>query len=192
MIFSPELNSFHSFSELQMCLLISKGSCRALSLNVNPNKKNYMGQMKNETFLSQTGSNLKGLVGKPSPKLRSLDCPPETCPDRLWLACFCDYLTMTTLNYASAYHLPGEVKVTVETEFGEELGVTLFTYIDEMRVMVQQLVKNPILQSFFFDMWSQEAGCLATGNTVTQVLGPLNVSDQGKQNIWCVIFSLPH
>lgn len=87
--------------------------------------------------------------------------------------------------------MPGDVNVTVLTKCGKELGVTFFTYIDEMRVMVQNLVKNPILQSFFFSMWSHEAGCLATGNTITQVLGPLNVSDQGKQNTFCVIFSLP-
>ena len=87
--------------------------------------------------------------------------------------------------------MPGDVNVTVLTKLGKELGVTFFTDIDEMRVMVQNLVKDPILQSFFFDMWAHEARCLATGNTITQVLGPLNVSDQGKQNIFCVIFSLP-
>lgn len=76
------------------------------------------------------------------------------------------------------YLVPGDVTVSVETEFGEELGVTFFTYIDQMKVIVQQIANNPVLQSSLIAMWSQEAGCPATGNSITQVLGPLNVSDQ--------------
>lgn len=135
---------------------------------------------------------MKGLVGSPSPKLGSLYWPPETCPDPLWLVSVCDYLILTISNYALAFLVPGDVTVSVETEFGEELGVTFFTYIDQMKVIVQQIANNPVLQSSLIAMWSQEAGCPATGNSITQVLGPLNVSDQGKQKICSMILFLPH
>ena len=107
----------------------------------------------------------------------------------LWLWCISYYSIPTILNYALASQVAGEVKVIVETEFGRKLGFTFFTYVDEMREIVHRIVKDPILQSSFF---SEFARHLSRDNNITQALGPLDVSDQGKQKICCVIFSLPH
>lgn len=93
----------------------------------------------------------------------------------LWLLCISYYSILTILNYALASQVAGDVIVIVETEFGKKLGDALFTYVDEMREIVRRLVKDPTLQSSLF-----------------AALGPLDVSDQGKQKICCVLFSLPH
>ena len=67
------------------------------------------------------------------------------------------------------------------TQTGQRLGMTCFRYVDEMREMVRQLVKDPALQSLWFAIWSQEHGFLGNDSNIAQVLGPLNVQDQGKR-----------
>lgn len=71
--------------------------------------------------------------------------------------------------------------VTVVTQTGQRLGMTCFRYVDEMREMVRQLVKDPALQSLWFAIWSQEHGFFGNDSNIAQVLGPLNVQDQGKK-----------
>ena len=80
----------------------------------------------------------------------------------------------------SASQVPGEVAVTVVTDGGKKLGMTCFRYIDEMREMVRQIVKDPTLQSLWFAMWSQELGFFENDSNITQVLGPTDVRDQGE------------
>ena len=80
-----------------------------------------------------------------------------------------------------ASHQPGDVPVTVVTHTGQRLGMTCFRYVDEMREMVRQLVKDPTLQSLWFAIWSQEHGFFGNDSNIAQVLGPLDMQDQGKR-----------
>lgn len=105
----------------------------------------------------------------------------------LWLLCISYYSILTILNYALASQVAGDVIVTVETEFGKQLGFTVFTYVDEM-TEIHQIVNDSVLQSSFF----VDARRLSRDNDIMQALDPLDLSDQGKQKICCVLFSLPH
>ena len=80
----------------------------------------------------------------------------------------------------SASQVPGEVAVTVVTDAGKKLGMTCFRYIDEMREMVRQIVKDPTLQSLWFAMWSQEHGFFGNDSNIAQVLGPTDLQGQGE------------
>lgn len=80
----------------------------------------------------------------------------------------------------SASHQTGDVPVRVLTAAGQCLGMTCFRYIDEMREMMRQMVKDPTLQSLWFAMWSQAHGFFGADIDISQVLGPVNLPNQGK------------
>ena len=78
--------------------------------------------------------------------------------------------------------------VIVTTDNGEQLGITCFEYIDEVRHMAKQFVNNPTLQGKWFFILSQELGFLPTRRDVTHALGPLkDVSNEGKANYSCSV-----
>ena len=58
--------------------------------------------------------------------------------------------------YITASQKPGTVPVTVNTQDGRLLGMTSFTYVDEIQEALKQVVKDPALQSLYVTMWSQE------------------------------------
>lgn len=75
------------------------------------------------------------------------------------------------------------VLVIVTTDAGEQLGMTCFEYIDEVRHMAQQLVNSRTLQGEWFFILSQELGFLPTRSDVTHAPGPLKeLSNEGKAN----------
>ena len=82
--------------------------------------------------------------------------------------------------------MAGPVLVIVTTDAGEQLGITCFEYIDELRHMAKQLVNNPTLQGKWFFILSQELGFIPTRNDVTHALAPLKeVPNEGKANYRC-------
>ena len=91
-----------------------------------------------------------------------------------------DQTVFFLLIIVSASQVPGEVAVTVVTDAGKKLGMTCFRYIDEMREMVRQIVKDPTLQSLWFAMWSQEHGFFGNDSNIAQVLGPIDLQGQGE------------
>ena len=91
------------------------------------------------------------------------------------------YRFLQHFNYILASEVPREVPVSITTDAGQQLGMTCFRYVDEMREMVRQLVKDPTLQSLWFAIWSQEHGFFGTDSNISQVLGPLNMQDQGNK-----------
>ena len=103
-----------------------------------------------------------------------------------------DQTVFLLLIIISASQVPGEVAVTVVTDAGKKLGMTCFMYIDEMREMVRQIVKDPTLQSLWFAMWSQEHGFFGNDSNIAQVLGPIDLQGQGEVkefSIQCYLFS---
>ena len=73
----------------------------------------------------------------------------------------------------------GRVLVTVYTEAGRKLGVTYFTYVDEVRQVLKQLIKDPAQISLFLTMWSQEHGIIGSSSDVAQTPGLFSLPDQG-------------
>lgn len=53
-----------------------------------------------------------------------------------------------------------EVGVKVSSQYGEHLGWTRFCYVDEMREMVRQLLRDEEKLSSFVAMWLQECHLL--------------------------------
>ncbi|KAJ7383806.1 hypothetical protein OS493_025677 [Desmophyllum pertusum] len=49
---------------------------------------------------------------------------------------------------------PGTFQVTVNTQAGQLLGMTYFTYVDETQELLKQLVKDPAQRSQFFSKWA--------------------------------------
>lgn len=70
--------------------------------------------------------------------------------------------------------------VRVLTAAGQCLGMTCFSYIDEMREMVRQIVKDRTLQLLWVSMWSQEHGFSGDDSDISQVLDAVNLPNQGK------------
>lgn len=84
--------------------------------------------------------------------------------------------------------MAGPVLVSVTTDAGEQLGITCFEYIDEVRLMAKQFVNNPTLQGEWFFILSQELGFLPNRSDVAHALGPLKeVSNEGKANYSCFV-----
>ena len=75
----------------------------------------------------------------------------------------------------------GRVLVTVYTEAGRQLGVTYFTYVDEVHQALKQLIRDPAQISLFLTMWSQEHGIIGSSSDVVQTPGLFSLPDQG---IW--------
>ena len=73
----------------------------------------------------------------------------------------------------------GDVLITVYTEAGRELGITYFTYVDEMREAFQLLIENPNLHTEFLNMWLSKHGITGINSNVALTLGLFGLSDQG-------------
>ena len=79
----------------------------------------------------------------------------------------------------TASQQPGPVPVTVNTQDGRLLGMTYFMYVDEVRDVLEQVVKDPALYSLLFTMWSQEHGFFGTDGN----MDPFTLQDQGKKQL---------
>ena len=88
--------------------------------------------------------------------------------------------TMPVLHSGS--QAPGLVTVTVITDSGQDLGFTVFEYVDDMEDLLKQLVKDRLLQARYFAMLSTEFafGNVTSGSNISQVQGLENVTDHGK------------
>ena len=88
--------------------------------------------------------------------------------------------TMPFLHSGS--QTPGLVTVTVITDSGQDLGFTVFEYVDDMEDLLKQLVKDRLLQARYFAMLSTEFafGNVTSGSNISQVQGLENVTDHGK------------
>ena len=73
----------------------------------------------------------------------------------------------------------GLVLITVYTKAGQKLGVTCFTYVDEMHEALKQLLKDHAQLSKFLTMCSQAHGIIGSNSNVAQTLGLFSLSDQG-------------
>ena len=83
--------------------------------------------------------------------------------------------------YITASQQPGHVPVTVNTQDGRLLGMTVFLYVDEIQEVLKQLVNDPALQSLYFAMWSKQHGFLGSNGNIAQNLDPFTLQDQGKK-----------
>ena len=88
--------------------------------------------------------------------------------------------TMPVLHSGS--QAPGLVTVIVITDSGQDLGFTVFEYVDDMEDLLKQLVKDRLLQARYFAMLSTEFafGNVTSGSNISQVQGLENVTDHGK------------
>lgn len=57
--------------------------------------------------------------------------------------------------------------------------MTYFMYVDEVREVLKQVVKDPALLSLLFTMWSQEHGFFGTDGN----MDPFTLQDQGKKQL---------
>lgn len=73
----------------------------------------------------------------------------------------------------------GDVLITVYTAAGRNLGVTYFTYVDEMHEAFKLLIKNRDRHTEFFIMWYLEHGITGINSNVALTLGLFGLSDQG-------------
>ena len=92
-------------------------------------------------------------------------------------------------NFTPYFYLaspsPGEVTVTVITDAGENLGFTLFNYIDDKKNMLEQLVKDPMLQAEYFLILSTKFanGNLTSNSNIAQAQGQTILEENGKTTV---------
>ena len=75
--------------------------------------------------------------------------------------------------------------VTVRTDSGQYIGFTVFTYKDDVKEMVKNIVNDDTLQFKFFKEYARELEKknLASDGRKTEALGPLDVPHLGKSKI---------
>ena len=76
----------------------------------------------------------------------------------------------------------GDVEVGVRTDRFQELGITLFKYIDDGENTLKQFIQDPALQARYFTMLAGNLanGIPTSGSHFAQALGPMNVLQNGK------------
>lgn len=94
-----------------------------------------------------------------------------------------------SFNFTPYFYLaspsPGKVTVTVITDAGENLGFTLFSYIDDKKNMLKQLVKDPMLQAEYFRILSTKFanGNLTSNSNIAQAQGQRILEENGKTTV---------
>ncbi|XP_015755619.1 PREDICTED: uncharacterized protein LOC107335147 isoform X2 [Acropora digitifera] len=90
----------------------------------------------------------------------------------------------TLSGFVPASEQAREVGVKVSSQYGEHLGWTRFCYVDEMREMVRQLLRDEEKLSSFVAMWLQECHLLGLDQ------GDVDATTQAKQKQWVKILEL--
>ena len=87
--------------------------------------------------------------------------------------------------YLSASQKAGDVTVKVKTDSGQYIGFTVFTYEDDVKEMVKNIVKNDTLQIKFFKEYYRELEKknLPSDGRKTEALGILHVPHLVKSKI---------
>lgn len=88
---------------------------------------------------------------------------------------------------------PGEVPVTLITDTGENLGFTFFNYIDYKETMLEQLVKDRMLQAKYFLMLSTKFANedLTSNGNIAQAQGQRILEENGKTTVLNHFFKNP-
>lgn len=68
--------------------------------------------------------------------------------------------------------MPGEVPVTVVTDAGLKIGMTVFRHIDVIGEIVREVVKDPTPRSLWSAICLEEQGFFEIESNIAQVVAP--------------------